>query len=113
MTLDAVLQGQSPKGVPKSSSEDLHALQLCGIVPQDYNLQRLPGAKFFKPLPQLVALVAAGSRYPPVTKQDISKGFPASSWNAIPGQVGTPANTNSSNSGKKASPAGRPGCHVS
>ena len=95
-----LLQGQSPKGVPKAAPQDLDDLQLCGIISTDYNIQRLPGAKFFKRLPQLVSLIAAGGSYTPVTKQDIGKGFPTPCWNEVPQH-----NTSSKN---KASPAARP-----
>eukprot|EP00775_Hariotina_reticulata_P010914 gene10914-11069_t len=81
-----LLQGKAaPKGISKEEAAEAAAdpsgLQVCGIVASDYNVQRLPGARFFKPLGQLVPAVAAGMRYTPVTKADLAKGVPGPGWN--------------------------------
>jgi hypothetical protein len=89
-----LLKRKAPKGVSKQqalqAAGDPASLALCGILSSDYSAQRLPGAKFYRPLGSLVPAVAGGMRYAAVTKADVVKGVPAKDWNtgtaaAVPG----------------------------
>uniref|UniRef100_A0A383VCF2 GYF domain-containing protein n=1 Tax=Tetradesmus obliquus TaxID=3088 RepID=A0A383VCF2_TETOB len=90
---DWLLRGAAPKGINKQqagqSTANPGALQLCGILSADYNAQRLPGMKFFKPLSQLVPAVAAGLAYEAVNKHDLQRGLPKPKWNEAPGPGGS------------------------
>jgi hypothetical protein len=90
---DWMLGGAAPKGVNKQQATQTAAnpgaLQLCGILSADYNAQRLPGMKFFKPLSQLVPAVAAGLAYEAVNKHDLQRGLPKPKWNEAPGPGGS------------------------
>jgi hypothetical protein len=92
---DWLLGGAAPKGINKQqagqAAANPGALQLCGIISSDYNAQRLPGMKFFKPLSQLVPLVAAGLAYEAVNKHDLQRGLPKPKWNEAPGPGGSAA----------------------
>lgn len=83
--VDWLLAGKPPKGINKQqaqqTSQNPPALQVAGILSSDYNAQRLPGAKFFKPLGTLLALVAAGMQYQAVNKHDLQRGLPNKGWN--------------------------------
>lgn len=90
-----LLQGRVPKGLSKQQAaavaEDPASLQLCGILASDYSAQRLPGAKFYRPLGQLLPAVAGGLLYAAVGKADIAKGVPAKEWNCSPPAAAAPA----------------------
>ncbi|KAF6258474.1 hypothetical protein COO60DRAFT_1122202 [Scenedesmus sp. NREL 46B-D3] len=91
-----LLRGAPPKGINKQqagqAAANPGALQLCGILAADYNAQRLPGLKFFKPLSVLVPAVAAGLAYEAVNKHDLQRGLPKPKWNEAPAPGGsTPA----------------------
>jgi hypothetical protein len=83
--IDWLLGGKPPKGINKQqaqqTAQDPPALQVAGILSSDYNAQRLPGAKFFKPLGILLALTAAGMQYQAVNKHDLQRGLPNKGWN--------------------------------
>ncbi|WIA30175.1 hypothetical protein OEZ86_000267 [Tetradesmus obliquus] len=90
-----LLQGRVPKGLSKQQAaavaEDPASLQLCGILASDYSAQRLPGAKYYRPLGQLLPAVAGGLLYAAVGKADIAKGVPAKEWNCSPPAAAAPA----------------------
>jgi hypothetical protein len=90
---DWLLRGAAPKGINKQqagqAAANPGALQLCGILSADYNAQRLPGMKFFKPLSQLIPAVAAGLAYEAVNKHDLQRGLPKPKWNEAPGPGGS------------------------
>uniref|UniRef100_A0A383V3E9 CCHC-type domain-containing protein n=1 Tax=Tetradesmus obliquus TaxID=3088 RepID=A0A383V3E9_TETOB len=90
-----LLTGRAPKGLSKQQAaavaEDPESLQLCGILASDYSAQRLPGAKFYRPLGQLLPAVAGGLVYAAVGKADIAKGVPAKDWNCSPPAAAAPA----------------------
>ncbi|WIA10102.1 hypothetical protein OEZ85_010309 [Tetradesmus obliquus] len=90
-----LLQGRVPKGLSKQQAaavaEDPASLQLCGILASDYSAQRLPGAKFYRPLGQLLPALAGGLLYAAVGKADIAKGVPAKEWNCSPPAAAAPA----------------------
>ncbi|KIY99906.1 hypothetical protein MNEG_8057 [Monoraphidium neglectum] len=84
-----LLQGEPPKsmkapakggGGSRHGSGDMRPdpdeLLVCGLLSSDYNAQRLPGLKFYKPLSALVALLAGGAQYEPVNKHDVTRGYP-------------------------------------
>jgi hypothetical protein len=83
--VDWMLGGKPPKGINKQQAQQTAqnppALQVAGILSSDYNAQRLPGAKFFRPLGSLLALVAAGMQYQAVNKHDLQRGLPNKGWN--------------------------------
>lgn len=87
--IDWLLGGKPPKGINKQQAQQTAqnppALLVAGIVSSDYNAQRLPGAKFFKPLGSLLALVAAGMAYQAVNKHDLQRGLPNKGWNESAG----------------------------
>jgi len=89
---DWILGGKPPKGINKQQAQQTAqnppALQIAGILSSDYNAQRLPGAKFFKPLGVLLALVAAGMQYQAVNKHDLQRGLPNKGWNEGPAAGG-------------------------
>eukprot|EP00878_Enallax_costatus_P014367 GHUV01015027.1.p1 GENE.GHUV01015027.1~~GHUV01015027.1.p1 ORF type:complete len:505 (+),score=183.87 GHUV01015027.1:84-1517(+) len=82
-----LVEGCPPKPVSSAqaaaAADDPAAVQLCGILSSDHNAQRLPGAKFFRPLGELLPAVAAGLKYAAVTKADIAKGVPTADWNRL------------------------------
>jgi hypothetical protein len=84
-----LLGGKPPKGINKAQASETAAdpasLSVAGILGADYNAQRLPGAKFFKPLGSLLAAVAAGLHYEAVNKHDLVRGLPKPGWNELTG----------------------------
>jgi hypothetical protein len=86
--MDWLLAGKPPKGVNKPQAQETARnpalLQVAGILSSDYNAQRLPGAKFFKPLGTLLAHIAAGMQYQAVNKHDLQRGLPNKGWNDGP-----------------------------
>jgi hypothetical protein len=111
---DWLLRAAPPKGINKqqasATAANVTSLQLCGIISADYNNQRLPGAKFFKPLGQLVPAIAAGLAYEAVNKHDLQRGIPKPNWNeGTSGSAAAAAPATGGPAGAAAAAAGAPG----